>query len=439
MLFAKGVSVDADPENRMVLFGDNGPSRLRFYSGSGERINCLDNAETNILSSAGNMRQELREQGLSILFMDGAELFGSQTPVLQPILGEHDPDLIARAEDAASRQGAAQIGLHTRIGDAVNVQNLTVYRGGFWRYVVPSTNAPLPTYGVLGVLEFRDGKGRLSPNLTHLGNVLASFPARSGISNGGRWNLPEGGGHMPPGWYHMYRRLDFRASQRDVSRGSGNSRVIRQGSYVRWEQDDATGASRRYTNNYIYNAMYARDRSIGLPTVARFKWQLEPIPPNTAAGRTQLQIHPDGRKNGTMGCIGIQTYNDCLSVNAILQRYHQLSLMVEIQTNNEMKTNIISIVLLGSLAQPLAMLTAQSLGLPNIATLEEIARESGVLSNGVDPDAIIFDEGDFDPPSRGKIRKADLKILKKTQTIVASDLMSAPNDSSVRTLDGTRL
>jgi hypothetical protein len=335
LLTAKGIWVDSNAENMAPVIGDAGQSRLRFYSESGARINSIDNPETNLMTVAGGRLQELREKGYCVLYIDGAELFGCQEPYLEPVLGEHNERLKSLAADAASRMGAAFITLQAHVGGVNTLQNLTVYRGGFWRFVLPATNAPLPARGVLGTLEFRDGKGRISRSVTHNGNLLGAYPARSGLSNGSRWDVTGEGGHMPPGWYYMYRRTDFRGSQRDVRSNGSKNLVIRQGSYVRWQQDDATSPTQRYTNDYIYNAAYTRDSNIGLPTVARFKWQLEPIPPDTAANRTQLQMHPDGRKNGTMGCVGIQAYNDCLSVNAILQRYHQLSLLVEIQTTSE--------------------------------------------------------------------------------------------------------
>lgn len=333
MLSAKGIWVDANAENTAPVVGDAGHSRLRFYNESGVRLNFIDNTETDILAASGGLIQDLRDKGSCVLFIDGSELFGSQDAYLQPVFGEHSESVKSLAEDAASRLGAALITLQAH-GGVNTAQYLTIYRGGFWRLVLPETNVPLPARGVLGRLEFRDGKGRISPSSTDQGNILSVYTARSGLSKGNRWDVAGGGGHMPPGWYYMYRRTDFSVGQTDVRRNGSSSLVLRQGAYVRWQQDDAIDLRQRYTNDYIYNSAYSRDRDIGLPTVARFKWQLEPIPPNTAANRTQLQIHPDGRKNGTMGCVGIQSYNDCLSVNAILQRYHQLSLLVEIQTNS---------------------------------------------------------------------------------------------------------
>lgn len=214
--------------------------------------------------------------------------------------------------------------------DLISASNLiTVYKGGFWRFALPTTRAPLPAGGVLGRLEFRDGKGRLDANRSDLGALLFSFPARSGLRNGADETVEGGGGHVPRGWYFGYRRTDFSGNQRD-SRNSQNGRVtIRQGAYVRWQQDDARSAEERYTNDFVYNSRYERDRRAGLPRSVMFKWQLVPIAPNTAHGRTQLQIHPDGRRNGTRGCIGIQNYSDCLSVNRILTNYNQCNLLVE--------------------------------------------------------------------------------------------------------------
>jgi hypothetical protein len=60
----------------------------------------------------------------------------------------------------------------------------------------------------------------------------------------------------------------------------------------------------------------------------------------TAQNRDQIQIHPDGMCQqvdangqptdnvGTGGCIGIQTYEDCVIVHDFLLRYHGLKVKV---------------------------------------------------------------------------------------------------------------
>ena len=103
------------------------------------------------------------------------------------------------------------------------------------------------------------------------------------------------------------------------------------GGYVRWKQDDEADAAKRYTANYLYDASKDKDLGIGEPLSIRFKFQTEVIPPTSPAGRSQIQIHPDGKKDGTAGCIGIQTYGDCEAVAATLRNYHALKLKVDIQ------------------------------------------------------------------------------------------------------------
>lgn len=85
--------------------------------------------------------------------------------------------------------------------------------------------------------------------------------------------------------------------------------------------------------------------------------------------------------------------------------------------------------LLAILLNSYPVLMGQGLGLPSITTLEQIARESGVLSNSVDDDAIVYEEADFEPPTPGRIRMADVKIMRKACAKIAAELLSAPNDN----------
>ena len=216
-------------------------------------------------------------------------------------------------------------------------QSIVLNKGGFWRFVIPKIKPPLPIGGALGELEFRDGRGYIGQNNLDLGKSIVSFGARSGYANGKASTIAEGKGHIPGGWYIAYRRKDITRIQSDLIDGEGETRTIRQGAYVRWYQDDVVELSKRYKTNYIYNGALEHDRKVGLPYRIKFKWQLEPIPPDDASGRSHLQIHPDGKKDGTLGCIGIQQYDGCVKVSSMLNNFNQTNILVYIQSSNDKK------------------------------------------------------------------------------------------------------
>jgi hypothetical protein len=118
----------------------------------------------------------------------------------------------------------------------------------------------------------------------------------------------------------------------------------------------------------------------------------------------------------------MQFYNDIINSHYWLK----------FKPHPKMKTNIFVILFLMHFLINFKNVAAQSLGFPNIATLEDIARESGVLSNGVDEDAIVYEEDDFEAPIKGKVRKADIKMMQQTHDIVSAELAAAPNDETGR-------
>jgi hypothetical protein len=72
-----------------------------------------------------------------------------------------------------------------------------------------------------------------------------------------------------------------------------------------------------------------KDASIGEPTSISFKFELLPLPPSSGQTRTDIQIHPDGKQDGTAGCIGIQKYDGCLEIRYVLRSYNNLKTKVE--------------------------------------------------------------------------------------------------------------
>jgi len=197
--------------------------------------------------------------------------------------------------------------------------------GGFLLFQQPS-GQPVG----LGTLEFRDGKGRITDTQTDAGNLLLTWSARSGKTSGANYDVKDGHGHIPPGWRVVFERAVLTGAQKDSSSGSGRTKKIKQGGYVRWKQDDETDVANRYTA-YLYDASKDKDYGIGEPDAISFKFQTEVVAPSRAANRSEIQIHPDGKKDGTAGCIGIQTFRDCVSIKFILKRYNALKLKTEVQ------------------------------------------------------------------------------------------------------------
>jgi hypothetical protein len=71
-----------------------------------------------------------------------------------------------------------------------------------------------------------------------------------------------------------------------------------------------------------YHADNIQNSSIGRPTIIEFKFRLATIAPITSYDRTGLLIHPDGKGNGTLECIGIQSYLQCQQVRRTLRNYY---------------------------------------------------------------------------------------------------------------------
>lgn len=333
-LLHEGMQVDATQTTAEKAVSISGPGRLNFYKADGTRI--VDPATDLQIADLANAPRscylsKILTDGEVTIFIEGADRFGD-LPV-----------------NRMTRLGGAQL-IWQFNGRTTATEKLLVYRGGFLRFVQPAGEP-----GTVGDFEFWDGKGRVKHkvgkpifgkefviDVTDYGTKLATWKAKSGktINNkatpGKSYNVNGGFGHTPPGWWRTKRRTDFTYPQPDQSSGTGTKKKIKQGAYVRWKQDDEIASSNRYTNLYRYDAAKLHDAAIGEPTTIRFKFDMIPIEPGTAQGRTDIQIHPDGEctdeiMGGTAGCIGIQTYKDCLQVDGVLQRFNGLKVKVQLK------------------------------------------------------------------------------------------------------------
>lgn len=71
---------------------------------------------------------------------------------------------------------------------------------------------------------------------------------------------------------------------------------------------------------------------------------------------------------------------------------------------------------------------SQKIGWPSRSQLEELAKARGVLRDGPVLSEVEFDEGDFDWPESGFLRKADVKNLAYIQSQTAHALQKVPED-----------
>lgn len=320
----EGMKVDGTKSTFDSAVAREDAIRLNFYDDQGNKLTDADLKIDDLANPGSGYMAKIVTAGTLTLFIEGADDFG--------MVGISD-----QSETNAKYMGGALLTLEmTGTGAAANSgPRLLVFRGGFMRYRHPNGQP-----GELGTLEFRDGKGRITNDNTDLGTVIKTWSARSGLPGGAAYNVKDGHGHAPPGWRLIFRRTDFNVAlkQTNTQVGAGDDLVVKQGSYCRWFQDDNPPG---YTETYIYRENDANDKAIGKPAMETetsssgqtimFKFQTEVIPPTSEANRSDIQIHPDGKKNGSDGCISIQSYDDCKEVYRYLYDYRALKLKIDLE------------------------------------------------------------------------------------------------------------
>jgi hypothetical protein len=321
-LLHDGMQVDATQTTADAAVSTSGTSRLNFYKADGTRItNPTTDLQIADLANApaSSYLSKILTDGEVTIFIEGADRFGDlpQNP---------------------TRLGGAQLKWEFTQGTTTATAKLLVYRGGFLRFLQPA-GAP----GTAGTFEFRDGKGRIrnrndgygqefAQDDTDLGNVILTWSAKSGktVASGANvdYRVGNGKGHTPPGWWTATEN-DLATSEMQsakvVHAGQANE-SWKQAGFCRWLQDDPTT---QYSTAWEYHANNTQDSSIGRPTIIEFKFRLAPINPTTPYNRTGLLIHPDGKRDGTLGCIGVQSYLQCQQVRRTLRNYHGLKLKVQ--------------------------------------------------------------------------------------------------------------
>ncbi len=321
----------ADP--RTAVEALNSGSRLNFYDKDGILLNPATDLKISDLENPGTgylaRILDPANNGKLILFIEGADDFGSVGPTLAPVNGSQTEAVLTEAKSAQQKLGGSRLKLSFKKNEQIAESPVIVYRGGFLLFRQPINNP-----GVAGTLEFWDGKGRIRHDYgghknefkedeTDFGEQLISWSAKSGLRSGEEYNLAEKNGHIPPGWWFNFERTDFKASHSNSETGSGNSKVIRQGAYCRWKQDDLP-EDNDYVEDWVYKASNPSDKFIGEPVSIKFKYELLPLPPTSGQDRSAIQLHPDGKKNGTSGCIGIQQYDACSQILYVMRNYNNI-------------------------------------------------------------------------------------------------------------------
>jgi hypothetical protein len=330
-----GMEVDPTKATDAEKYTETGQSRLNFYKPDGTRLTAADLVVDNLGIPGTSYLAQILNTGELTFFIEGAENFG--------FLGTSDAKM--------KLLGGAMLKYELTYNGTTTRSRLLVYRGGFVRFVQPAGVAGTNEPGTAGVFELWDGKGRVrhvfggfthefQQDETDYGTRLAAWPARSGKMRdgsqgrpGGPYNKIEGNGHTPPGWWWQHERQPLTANQLSIWRVEDGESALKQGGYCRWIVDDAVDSIQRYTKPFRFRPNNAHDAQIGspLPFEISYKFDLFPIGGTRFYGREGLQIHPDGEKNGTAGCIGIQNNIDTRQVAQVLRRYHGLKLKVQVQ------------------------------------------------------------------------------------------------------------
>ena len=290
---------------------------LRFYNNQGERVPFEQLRIDDLQDPQGPLAPMLQADGLD-LFVEIPDL-GQLTRAANQAIG--------------NQRSYADLILRLTLGGHVTEMRARIHRGGYWRN---------QRNGNTGTIAFYDGKGRYQDQngtwQVDVGNLVhGPFNILSGT--GTTDETVRGSGPTPIGWYGLFERLDFnpdwqfnQKTQRwirpqqdhNFNHPSGGrqrpplqdttAEYWQQGSYSQWSM---VGNRTTYTH-----------RGAATPPSVQFKVELVNWGHN-AHGRDLLQIHPDGWNDGTAGCVGIQTYNDCCRVFFHLRHYYGTQIHVE--------------------------------------------------------------------------------------------------------------
>lgn len=357
----------------------DGNSNLRFYTDGGKQLIDSDLTISDMKNPGTSYFAKLITDGEVSVWVEGASMFG------QTVTGALVMNNLPAPSD---KMGGARVRLVVEQGGVKNdVATVLVYRGGFFLFKQSNRNP-----GTIGTLEFRDGKGRINcigkpwskgwsleeraavagteftVDEWNMGEVISdySWEVRSGKMKDGSQGEPRdgkphkwgkdywitekdmkdatgitqsGSGHTPPGWWYVGMRSNPSeggyqdAGNHTVNGPSGyylnGVTGYYQGYYVRWKKDDPAS---NYAIPFVYQSGVEPDITTGSPNEkCGFKADMYIVPGNYNFGRTYIQMHPDGWRNGSSGCVSLQWWKGTKKVDKFLQKFNGLK--IRVQTN----------------------------------------------------------------------------------------------------------
>jgi hypothetical protein len=335
----------------VVLPEIKGKSNIRFYTDGGKQLKDSDLIISDMKNPGTGYFSKLITDGEVSVWVEGARLFGG-TGDKHELMGGARVQLVVEQNNVKN-----------------NVATVLVYRGGYFHF-----RQQRETPGALMKLEFRDGKGRVNTigkkytynakdsskvpvedseftiDEVDEGILVRSWDARSGkMKNGTQGAYGEGGiigkeywvpeikgkplpcGHTPPGWWQIQRREGLSETQQDHANSNGysnNKEQLFQGSYSRWEFDSPS----KYKKIYLYDENDPEDKAHGAPDKTGrkgYKWDMFIIEGNIDYKKVGIQIHPDGWRDGTAGCVGIQSMDACKQIHKYLTKLNGQKIRVK--------------------------------------------------------------------------------------------------------------
>jgi hypothetical protein len=288
---------------------------IRFYNSNGERVDLSALKIADLKNPSGP---------LAPAFTSGLDLF-VEIGDLGEITG------VSTQADDITRKYADLIWRITINGTTIE-QKVRIYRGGFWRNDRTDNSGTIALY---------DGKGRKPDGTVDFGQIVKGpYQIKTGQEGQPDETVPNEG-PTPMGWYGLWARNrgnnnnDMRTTwtpggsrpQTNHHRNAAGNLLgfVQQGSYCQWAQ--AGNHNIEGKGAYGYDNDNDSDPYEGMPASIHFKFELSPIGSFTT--RDLLQIHPDGFCDGTAGCVGIQTYDDCCKVLFLVRHYFQSRLLVD--------------------------------------------------------------------------------------------------------------
>jgi hypothetical protein len=290
---------------------------IRFYNSAGERVQRSALKISDLKSPSGP---------LAPAFAGGLDLFVE--------IGDLEKTTTAQGSAESTTRKYADLIWKITTGGTTIERKVRIYRGGFWRNDRTDNSGTIALY---------DGKGRKPDGTIDYGQIVKG-PYQIKTGQSGITDETKKGGPTPRGWYGIWDRnpndnddgmrtfwdRDSNPPARPQTNHDRNSSgnylgFVQQGSYCQWSQ--AGNHNIEGKGAYGYDNGNDSDPYQGMPASIHFKFELNPI--GSFTSRTYLQIHPDGFCDGTLGCVGIQAYDDCTKVLYLVRHYFQTRLLVD--------------------------------------------------------------------------------------------------------------